>query len=78
MIAVPTTPATTMALIQGANSRTEAMMKKEPRRSGMPKMAKKLSACRPGAPKPKQNVEMTIGIQHSRRIEYIWSRTSPQ
>ncbi len=77
-MAVPTTPATTMALIQGANSRTEAMMKNEPSRSGIPKMEKKLSACRPGAPKPKQNVEMTIGTQHSRRMEYIWSRTSPQ
>ncbi len=77
-MAVPTTPATTMALIQGANSRTEAMMKKEPSRSGMPKMEKKLRACRPGAPKPKQKVEITIGTQHSRRMEYICSRTSPQ
>ena len=36
VMAVPMTPATTMALIQGANSRTLAMMKNDPSRSGMP------------------------------------------
>ena len=51
VIAVPATPATMIALTNGANSRTEARMKKPPRRSRAPNRERKLAACSPGAPK---------------------------
>ena len=77
MIAVPATPATTTAVTNGANSRTEARMKKPPRRSRAPNRVRKLAACRPGAPNPKATVEISIGNQHSWSAKMNWEMNSP-
>ena len=63
--AVPTTPATTMPSMNGANSRMLANTKKEPSREGMPKMWKIAPPDRPGAPKPNPKVATAIGNQQS-------------
>jgi len=47
---VPATPASTIAVTNGANSRIEASTKKPPSRSMAPKRTRKFAACRPGAP----------------------------
>jgi hypothetical protein len=62
-MAVPATPATTTAVTNGANSRTDARTKKPPRRSRAPNSDRKLAACRPGAPNPNARVEIIIGNQ---------------
>jgi hypothetical protein len=49
VIAVPATPASTIAVTNGANSRIDASTKKPPRRSLAPNSVRKLLACRPGA-----------------------------
>ena len=77
MIAVPATPATTTAVTNGANSRTEARMKKPPRRSRAPNSERKFAACRPGAPKPKAIVEIIIGNQQSWSANRNWQMNSP-
>ena len=77
MIAVPATPATTTAVTKGANSRIEARMKKPPRRSRAPNRVRKLAAWRPGAPKPKATVEISIGNQQSCSAKMNWEMNSP-
>jgi hypothetical protein len=76
VIAVPATPATTTAVTAGANSRTEARMKKPPRRSRAPNRERKFAACRPGAPKPKATQEISIGNQQSCRAKRNWPMNS--
>ena len=49
VIAVPATPASTIAVTLGPISRIAASTKKPPRRSSAPKIVRKLAACRPGA-----------------------------
>ena len=77
VIAVPATPATTTEVTSGANSRTEAKMKKPPRRSSEPNRDRKLAACNPGAPKPKATVLISIGNQESCRTKRNWPTNSP-
>ena len=77
MIAVPATPATMIAVTKGANSRTEARMKKPPSRSRAPNRLRKLAACSPGAPKPTATIEITIGNQQSCSAKRNWPMNSP-
>jgi hypothetical protein len=77
VIAVPATPATTTAVTNGANSRTEARMKKPPSRSRAPKRVRKLAACSPGAPKPNATVLISNGNQQSWRAKRNWLMNSP-
>ena len=49
-VGVVATPASTIAVTSGANSRIEASTKKPPRRSSAPKRTRKLAAWSPGAP----------------------------
>src|SRR4028119_1468319 len=51
VIAVPATPARTIAVTNGANSRMDASTKKPPRRSSAPKRTRKFAARRPRAPR---------------------------
>ena len=50
VIAVPATPASTIAVTFGPISRTAARMKNPPSRSSAPKIVRKFAACSPGAP----------------------------
>src|SRR5437660_7841954 len=65
VIAVPATPASTIASTNGANSRIDANTKNPPRRSSAPKSTKKFAACNPGAPYPNATVETNNGNQHN-------------
>src|SRR5437763_9753720 len=65
VIAVPATPANTIASTNGANSRIEANTKNPPRRSKAPKSTRKFAACNPGAPYPNATVETNNGNQHN-------------
>src|SRR5438270_13943753 len=66
VIAVPATPANTIASTNGANSRTEANTKNPPNRSKAPNNTKKFAACNPGASYPNAIVEINNGNQHNR------------
>src|SRR6058998_2654749 len=65
VIAVPATPANTIASTNGANSRIEASTKNPPKRSSAPKSTRKFAACNPGAPYPNATVDTSNGNQHS-------------
>lgn len=65
VIAVPATPANTIASTNGANSRIEANTKNPPNRSNAPNNTKKFAACNPGAPYPNATVETNNGNQHN-------------
>src|SRR6266446_270127 len=65
VIAVPATPANTIASTNGANSRIDANTKNPPKRSSAPKSTKKFAACNPGAPYPNATVETNNGNQHN-------------
>ena len=77
MIAVPATPASTIAVTNGANSRIEASTKKPPSRSMAPKSTSRLAACSPGAPYPNATVEISSGNQHSRSANRNCETNSP-
>src|SRR3954453_19093676 len=77
VIAVPATPARTIASTNGANSRILANTKNPPRRSSAPKSTRKLAACRPGAPYPNATVETRSGNQHSFSAKRNWLTNSP-
>src|SRR3954465_8670364 len=77
VIAVPATPASTIASTNGANSRIDASTKKPPRRSSAPKRTRKFAACRPGAPYPNATVETSNGNQHSFNAKRNWLTNSP-
>src|SRR4051794_1884777 len=77
VIAVPATPASTIASTNGANSRMLASTKKPPRRSSAPNNTKKLAACRPGAPYPNATVETSKGNQHNFNAKRNWLTNSP-
>src|SRR3954447_4028029 len=66
VIAVPATPANTIASTNGANSRIEANTKNPPNRSNAPNNTKKFAACNPGAPYPNATVDTNNGNQHNR------------
>src|SRR6266480_5201510 len=65
VIAVPATPANTIASTNGANSRIEANTKNPPNRSNAPNNTKKFAACNPGAPYPNATVDTRSGNQHN-------------
>src|SRR5437763_10481129 len=65
VIAVPATPANTIASTNGANSRIDANTKNPPNRSNAPNNTKKFAACNPGAPYPNATVETNNGNQHN-------------
>src|SRR6478735_11118667 len=65
VIAVPATPANTIASTNGANSRIDANTKNPPNRSNAPNNTKKFAACNPGAPYPNATVEINSGNQHN-------------
>src|SRR5918998_61799 len=77
VIAVPATPASTIAVTNGANSRIDASTKKPPSRSSAPKSTRKFAACRPGAAYPNATVETTSGNQQSFRAKRNWLTNSP-
>src|SRR3954452_12822906 len=77
VIAVPATPASTIASTNGANSRIDANTKNPPRRSNAPNNTRKFAACRPGAPYPNATVETNSGNQHSFRANRNWLTNSP-
>ncbi len=52
-------------------------MKKPPSRSSAPNSERKFAACRPGAPKPKATVEISIGNQQSCSANRNWLTNSP-
>src|SRR5437588_6903686 len=64
-IAVPATPASTIAVTNGANSRIDANTKNPPNRSSAPNNTRKFAACNPGAPYPNATVETSNGNQHN-------------
>src|SRR5437763_17111076 len=66
VIAVPATPANTIASTNGANSRIDANTKNPPNRSNAPNNTKKFAACNPGASYPNAIVEINNGNQHNR------------
>src|SRR6059036_1307929 len=65
VMAVPATPASTIASTNGANSRIEASTKNPPSLSKAPKSTRKFAACNPGAPYPNATVETNNGNQHN-------------
>src|SRR3954452_7829634 len=76
VIAVPATPASTIASTNGANSRIDASTKKPPNRSNAPNNTKKFAACNPGAPYPKATVETKSGNQHNFNANRNWPTNS--
>src|SRR3954447_26325215 len=66
VIAVPATPANTIASTNGANSRIDANTKNAPNRSNDPNNTNKFAACNPGAPYPNATVDTNNGNQHNR------------
>src|SRR5256714_12532538 len=77
VIAVPATPASTIASTNGANSRIDANTKNPPNRSSAPNNTKKFAACNPGAPYPNATVETNNGNQHSFNAKRNWLTNSP-
>src|SRR3954466_16001357 len=77
VIAVPATPANTIASTNGANSRIDANTKNPPKRSNAPNNTKKLAACNPGAPYPNATVETNNGNQHNFNANKNWETNSP-
>src|SRR3954451_15815403 len=77
VIAVPATPAITIASTNGANSRIDASTKNPPSRSIAPNNTKKFAACNPGAPYPNAIVLMIIGNQHNRNANKNCDTNSP-
>src|SRR5919201_6013010 len=65
VIAVPSTPANTIASTNGANSRIDANTKNPPKRSKAPNNTRKFAACNPGAPYPNATVDTNNGNQHN-------------
>src|SRR5437588_4547839 len=65
VIAVPATPANTIASTNGANSLIDANTKNPPRRSKAPNNTKKFAACKPGASYPNAIVEINNGNQQT-------------
>src|SRR5712691_5821061 len=65
VIAVPATPANTIASTNGANSRIDANTKNPPKRSSAPNHTKQFAACNPGAPYPNPTVDTNNGNQHN-------------
>src|SRR6202042_1386937 len=76
VIAVPATPASTIASTNGANSRIDASTKNPPRRSSAPNSTRKFAAWRPGASYPKAIVEISSGNQHSLSANMNWPTNS--
>src|SRR4051794_2032727 len=77
VIAVPATPANTIASTNGANSRIDANTKNPPKRSNAPNNTRKFAACRPGAPYPNATVEINNGNQHNFNAKRNWLTNSP-
>src|SRR3954451_22399870 len=77
VIAVPATPASTIASTNGANSRIEANTKNPPKRSSAPNNTKKFAACNPGAPYPNATVDTSSGNQQSFRAKRNCETNSP-
>src|SRR6476659_122201 len=77
VIAVPATPANTIASTNGANSRIEANTKNPPNRSNAPNKTKKFAACNPGAPYPNATVDTNNGNQHNRSANKNCDTNSP-
>src|SRR4051812_32764466 len=77
VIAVPATPANTIASTNGANSRMLASTKNPPRRSNAPNNTRKFAACSPGAPYPNATVETSSGNQQSFSAKRNWLTNSP-
>src|SRR6266566_6878387 len=77
VIAVPATPANTIASTNGANSRIEANTKNPPKRSNAPNNTKKFAACNPGAPYPNATFEINNGNQHNFNANKNWLTNSP-
>src|SRR4051812_15608800 len=77
VIAVPATPASTIASTNGANSRMLARTKNPPKRSSAPNNTRKFAACSPGAPYPKATVLTNSGNQHSFNAKRNWLTNSP-
>src|SRR5436190_22666817 len=77
VMAVPATPANTIASTNGANSRMLANTKNPPNRSNAPNNTKKFAACNPGAPYPNATVETSSGNQHSFNAQRNWLTNSP-
>src|SRR5947209_1467081 len=77
VIAVPATPANTIASTNGANSRIDANTKNPPNRSSAPNNTKKFAACNPGAPYPNATVLINNGNQHNRSANKNWLTNSP-
>src|SRR5881227_4036119 len=65
VIAVPATPANTIASTNGANSRIDASTKNPPNLSNAPNNTRKFAACNPGAPYPNATVDTSNGNQHN-------------
>src|SRR5205807_8080863 len=65
VIAVPATPANTIASTNGANSRIDANTKNPPNRSSAPNNTRKFAACNPAASYPNAIVEINNGNQHN-------------
>src|SRR3954467_9862622 len=77
VIAVPATPANTIASTNGANSRIDANTKNPPNRSNAPNNTKKFAACNPGAPYPNATVDTNRGNQHNFNANKNWLTNSP-
>src|SRR4051795_8389527 len=77
VIAVPATPANTIASTNGANSRIDANTKNPPNRSNAPNNTKKFAACNPGAPYPNATVDTNNGNQHNRNANKNCDTNSP-
>src|SRR6266567_3633720 len=77
VIAVPATPARTIASTNGANSRIDANTKNPPNRSNAPNNTKKFAACNPGAPYPNATVDTNSGNQHNFNAKRNCETNSP-
>src|SRR5947208_16538127 len=77
VMAVPATPANTIASTNGANSRMLSNTKNPPNRSNAPNNTKKFAACNPGAPYPNATVDTNNGNQHNFNANKNWLTNSP-
>src|SRR4051794_20210844 len=77
VIAVPPTPANTIASTNGANSRMLARTENPPKPSSAPNNTRKFAACNPRAPYPKATVLTSSGNQHSFNAKRNWLTNSP-
>src|ERR1700716_3592222 len=77
VIAVPATPANTIASTNGANSRIDANTKNPPNLSIAPNKTRKFAACNPGAPYPNATVETNNGNQHNFKANKNCCMNSP-